>query len=113
MQMVGDKCYVVAVRPGSDAEARGLKVGDLLISVEGITPTRETLWKIVYLFKSLRPQNGMQIVVQSPGQQQPRQIDARAKVWQDTQRVTYSGTYTQPNMDYLREPQAIAAQSDL
>ena len=28
MQMIGDKCYVVAVKPGSDAAAQGLKEGD-------------------------------------------------------------------------------------
>ncbi|HXQ36347.1 MAG TPA: hypothetical protein VN843_20205, partial [Anaerolineales bacterium] len=28
MQMIGEKCYVVWVKPGSDAEAKGLKEGD-------------------------------------------------------------------------------------
>lgn len=28
MQMIGEKCYVIAVKPGSDAEAKGVRVGD-------------------------------------------------------------------------------------
>jgi C-terminal processing protease CtpA/Prc len=102
MQMIGDKCYVVEVKAGSDAEARGLKVGDLVRSVEGIEPTRESLWKILYLFDSLRPQNGLRIVVQS-GDKEPRRMDAAAKVWQDKQRITLYGTFTDPNSDYIRE----------
>src|SRR5215813_7229451 len=32
---VGDKIYVVAVKPGSDAEKKGVKVGDQLLSLHG------------------------------------------------------------------------------
>lgn len=39
MQMVGDKCYVIAVKPGSDAEAKGLKEGDEVYSIDGFGPT--------------------------------------------------------------------------
>src|SRR6266446_239783 len=59
MQMIGDKCYVVAVKPGSDAEAKGLKVGDLIYSLDGIKPVRENLWTLRYLYYSLRQRPGM------------------------------------------------------
>jgi C-terminal processing protease CtpA/Prc len=78
MQAIGDKCYVTAVKPGSDAEAKGLKVGDQVFSVDGIQPARENLWKLNYLYNVLRPQPGMRVVVASPGQQQ-RQLDVMAK----------------------------------
>ena len=50
MQMFGDQCYVAAVKPGSDAEAKGLKAGDLILKVDGFAPTRDNLWKMQYRY---------------------------------------------------------------
>lgn len=80
MQMIGDKCFVVAVKPGSDAEAKGLKPGDLIHTVAGYSPTRENLWILQYLIYTLRPQPGLQVVIQSPGAAEPRQLDVMAKI---------------------------------
>ncbi|HEV3471204.1 MAG TPA: S41 family peptidase [Pyrinomonadaceae bacterium] len=79
MQTFGDNCYVTAVRPGSDAEAKGLKVGDLVLEAAGYGITRNNHWKFQYLFDVLRPQSGMRVVVQSPGGQ-PRQLELMAEV---------------------------------
>ena len=79
MQMIGDQCYVVAVKPGSDAETQGLKPGDAVISVDGFKPSRQTLWKMEYNYNLLRPQPGIRVVVQSPGGE-PRQLDLKAEV---------------------------------
>ena len=79
MQAIGDKCYVLAVKPGSDAEAKGLKRGDLILSIDGFTPTREVMWKIQYYYYTLRPKPGMRLVVQSP-EGAPRQVDVLAKI---------------------------------
>jgi carboxyl-terminal processing protease len=79
MQMVGDRCLVVAVKPGSDAEAKGLKPGDEVYSVDGMRPNRETLWKIKYMFQAIRPRPGMRVVVAKPDGSQV-QIDAAAKI---------------------------------
>ena len=79
MQMIGEKCYVVAVKPGSDAEAKGLKPGDEIVSVDGYTPLRENLWKLNYLYRTLRPRPGMRLIVMKPdGKEQ--QLDVLAKV---------------------------------
>src|SRR5262249_1646865 len=67
MQTIGDKCFVTAVKPGSDAEAKGLKAGDQLLVINGFQPTRDNLWKMQYLFNVLRPQPGLQVTVLSPG----------------------------------------------
>lgn len=86
MQMIGDVCYVVAVKPGSDADAKGLKVGDVIHTIDGYQPARENLWKLQYLYYTLRPQPGMRVVVHSPDAE-PRQIDTMAKVEQGRRNI--------------------------
>ncbi|HEV2826371.1 MAG TPA: S41 family peptidase [Pyrinomonadaceae bacterium] len=66
MQMIGDKCLVTAVKPGSDAEAKGLREGDEVWTINGFGPSRENFWRIEYLFKALRPQPGMKLTVRRP-----------------------------------------------
>jgi len=66
MQMIGDKCLVTAVKPGSDAEAKGLKEGDEIWTVNDFGPTRDNFWKMEYFFKALRPQPGMQLTIKRP-----------------------------------------------
>lgn len=66
MRMIGDLCYVIEVDPGSDAELKGLRVGDVVYSIDGYEPTRANLWKIKYSYYRLNPRPGMQVVVQDP-----------------------------------------------
>src|SRR5229473_5914293 len=54
MQMVGEHCYVTRVRSGLDAETKGVKPGDEVLSVNGFIPARNTLWRIQYVFGALR-----------------------------------------------------------
>lgn len=66
MQMIGDKCYVTAVKPGSNAEKKGLHRGDLVESVNGLVPKRDSFVKLMYLFNVLRPQLGLVLKVRRP-----------------------------------------------
>lgn len=79
MQMIGERCYITQVQPKSDAEAKGLKPGDLLLAVNGIAPARDNLWKLRYLFYALRPQSALRLAVQSAAGDE-RQLDVLAKV---------------------------------
>ncbi|MDT5123025.1 MAG: hypothetical protein QOC96_2507 [Acidobacteriota bacterium] len=90
MQIIGDKCYVVAVKPGSDAEAKGLKPGDEVYSIDGFGPTRETLWKMKYFYYTLRPRAGMHVILRDPGDK-AREMDVMAKVKQGKKVMDISG----------------------
>jgi carboxyl-terminal processing protease len=80
MQPVGDSdSFVVAVRPGSDAEKNGLKPGDQVLSVNGYAAIREDMWKIYYVFDILRPQRSLRLVIRTPDGN-TRQIDAMASL---------------------------------
>ncbi len=65
-QMIGNKCYVTRVRPNSDAESKGVKPGDELVTLNGYTPTRENLWKMEYVYNVLRPQPGLELGLMDP-----------------------------------------------
>jgi C-terminal processing protease CtpA/Prc len=106
MQAIGDKCYVIAVKPGSDAEAKGLKRGDLILSIDGFTPTREMLWKIQYYYYTLRPKPGMRLIVQSP-EGAPRQLDVLAKIQQGKKQLDLtSWAGDTPNLEIEAENEA-------
>ena len=66
MQMFGDKCYVIAVKPGSDADLKGLKPGDRILSINGMEPTRKNIWKLYYHYYVLMAARKLQLSTQSP-----------------------------------------------
>lgn len=79
MKVYGDDCYVTEVKPHGDADAKGLKVGDRVQSIDGIRPNRANLWVFYYLYYQLAPRPVVMMVVQSPGEQ-PRQLEIKTKI---------------------------------
>jgi len=78
MKIFGNDCYVTEVKPHSDADAKGLKPGDMVQSVDGIRPTRANIWVFYYLYYQLAPKPSMNLIVQSPGEQaRPMELKAR------------------------------------
>lgn len=61
MQMVGDRCLVVRVRPTSDAEVKGMKPGDQVMGINGFRVSRDNLWKMEYFYNVLRPQPALRV----------------------------------------------------
>ncbi|HKQ50863.1 MAG TPA: S41 family peptidase [Pyrinomonadaceae bacterium] len=105
MKAIGDQCYVTAVKPGSDAEAKGLKPGDTVLSVDGFEPSRDVLWKMQYYYYALRPQPGMRLVVQSPGGQ-PRQVDVLAKIYTGKKQIDLYQYSTRLNFEVEAQNEA-------
>ncbi len=90
MGIVGDKCYVLAVKPGSDAARQGVTRGDMVKTVNGLTPTRESLWRLEYLFHTLRPQPGLHVeLVSTKGT--ARELDLASNVHQRKKVIALTG----------------------
>ncbi len=67
MKAVGDSAvYISAVRPGTDAQTKGLQAGDQVLGVNKYDATRDNLWTLNYVYDVLRPQPGLHLVLRSP-----------------------------------------------
>lgn len=84
--MMGDRCFVMQVRPKSDAESKGVKRGDEILSINGYQPARDNLWKMNYVFNILRPQPGLRVELRQPDGQ-VKKVDVMAAMRQ-TKKVT-------------------------
>ncbi|MDB4911225.1 MAG: hypothetical protein JWO39_2048 [Gemmatimonadetes bacterium] len=91
MAMFGDSCFVISVKPESDAARQGVRVGDQLVSVNGLTITRDNLWQLNYLYRLLRPQPRLQVAMRAPGSE-VRVFDLAAKVRQRSAIVDLTGS---------------------
>ncbi|HST08856.1 MAG TPA: S41 family peptidase [Terriglobales bacterium] len=85
-QMIGERCFVMRVRPQSYAEAKGVKAGDEIVTLNGYLVNRRDIWKMQYVFGLLRPQPNLRLGLQDPTGGQ-RQVDVAAKI-RNTKPVT-------------------------
>ena len=107
MQMIGDKCYIVAVQPGSDAEAKGLRPGDRVVALEGYRFDRSNLWKLQYTLYLLSPRPSLRVVVeQRDGKQHEYTI--AAKVYQGKSIIDLRIGVASDRMTLIREAQTEA-----
>lgn len=61
--IIGDQCYVTEVKKGSDAEKKGLKAGDKILSIGDFPASRNSMWVINYLIYSLDPQEQLKLKI--------------------------------------------------
>lgn len=100
LRPVGDRAYVAAVKPDSDAEAKGLKAGDAVLAVDGRTLRRQDVEMFRYIYFSLRPARRMTLLVQSPGGL-PREIDVQTRIDQGKRVMDFA--QGDDIWDYIRE----------
>lgn len=93
MLVIGDKTFITAVKPKSDAEAKGVKPGDRIVAVDGYAPSRDNLWKMYYRYYTLMPTRSIKLSLQSPGETEPRPVEVLAKVTPGKAAVNWSDIY--------------------
>jgi carboxyl-terminal processing protease len=79
--MIGDQPFVSWVKKASDAEKKGLAVGDRILAWNRFGPTRANLWQIEYVYRHIRPQQLQRLVVEKPDGAQ-KTIDVESRVEQ-------------------------------
>ena len=108
-QMVGDRCFITHVRPTSDADVKGVKAGDELLALNGYSVTRDTLWKMEYVYSVLRPQTWLRLQLQEPTGKQ-LSLDAAANTSTGKLVTDLTGNHIwdlvreSENGDHLRRP---------
>jgi len=92
IQMVGDRCFVMQVRPKSDGESKGMRRGDEVHLINGYQPNRENLWKMNYVFNVLRPQAGLHVELLPPdGSEKKIDVMAAMQEMKKVKDLTASG----------------------
>ena len=76
MEMVGDKCFVTRIRPGTDAATK-LHVGDEILALNGYNVNREDFRSLEYFLSALAPAQIEKLDLANPaGQQRQETINA-------------------------------------
>jgi C-terminal processing protease CtpA/Prc len=83
LQMIGDRCYITAVRPNRDASEK-LAAGDEVLDWQGFAPKRETLSTMSYIFNTLLSLPVMNLSVRGPDGT-TRKVDVTPKVTREKQ----------------------------
>ena len=75
---IGPDSYVTAVKPGSDAERKGLRPGDKVLSIDGKPLDRNGVWLSYYRYYALQPEETVTLVIEKPDQTQQKLV---IKAW--------------------------------
>jgi C-terminal processing protease CtpA/Prc len=82
-QMIGDRCFITAVRPNRDASEK-LAPGDEVLAWQGFTPKRETFPTMNYIFNMLLSLPVMNLTVRGPDGA-TRKVEVTPKVTREKQ----------------------------
>lgn len=96
MQMIGEHCFITAVRPGLDAAAK-VHPGDEIVHLNGFNVNRKDFFDLSYDLNVLQPQGGLRLDLLDP-QGQRRQELVRTKFVVNS-RIGNGLDFWQPLMD--------------
>jgi carboxyl-terminal processing protease len=102
IKMVGEKCFVTHVRPGSDADKKGVKVGDQVLMLENFRVSRADLWKMSYFYNVISKRSSMKMTLLSPGGTEPRVVVAMSEIKRQPQNIA-ANTYFRLFDDFYDE----------
>jgi C-terminal processing protease CtpA/Prc len=89
-KMVGDKCIITSVKPGSDADKKGVKVGDQIMGIQGFRPSRNELWKVQYYYNLISPRDRIKLTLLSPGTEAPRDLEVQSEIKKQATKITFT-----------------------
>ena len=108
MRMVGERCLITGVKPGSDADSKGVKPGDEVLAIEGFRPTRDNLWKMRLMYYSLQPRPSVKLALRAPDGRE-RLVEAAAEIKTGKQVMDLAGdTGEYDYYEMIRKAQAEA-----
>ncbi len=104
MTIFGNRCFITAVKPGSDADTQGVKPGDEVLELEGYAVNRNTLWKMRMSFYTIQPRAALNAVLRSPSGAL-RKVTVKAEVKQTKRVVDLTDPEGSDYFDMIREEQ--------
>lgn len=89
MQAIGDKVFITEVKPGSDAEKKGLKRGDRVLLINGFPPSKSELWKILYTYNVISKKESLILNVAGPDETAARELEVRSEFKRSPSKITF------------------------
>lgn len=106
IRVVGNTPRVIDVLKGSDAEAKGLRLGDRVLAVDGYTVSRENFPAVSYLLNVALPRRQLELNVQTDTEP-PRLITAVARVEQRRKTIDTTEWFDEIMDRLRRRPQYV------
>jgi carboxyl-terminal processing protease len=97
IQMIGDSCYVVWVKPGSDAEAKGLRVGDRVVALGPYHPSRRYFFPLLHALYAISPTPLVTFDVEAADGAR-RTLDVQSKVTELPSRIDLQAVFREIEM---------------
>lgn len=93
VRAIGNDVFIIAVKPGSDAEKKGVKVGDQILSIGGFRPTKSELWKVQYFYNGISKRDRLVLKLLSPGAEAPRDLEVMSEMKRTPRSITFGSFY--------------------